>query len=224
MNNAETLNRGLDLLDLTLDNRADVLDRLLVYFQKLKKWMPKVNLVARDSSDLDILEKHFLDSLTLLPLMPQEPEDAGLLDVGSGAGFPGLILKIACPSLRVTLVEPREKRVFFLRQVIRTLGLKEVEVLQVRLGERDTDPALAKRTFSVVTCRAFSDLKTFLDLAWPYCAPGGRIICMKGPKGKDEVEELRSGDSDPLHLAEVREFELPFSKGRRQLLVFCRDG
>jgi 16S rRNA (guanine527-N7)-methyltransferase len=131
------LARGLDIMGLSLDNQPQALSRLSHYFQELKKWNKKVNLVARTLDDQQILENHFLDSLTLLSLLQQESlKQEILLDVGTGAGFPGLVLKAACPTLSVTLVEPRKNRFYFLKHIARMLNLKGLEVLDISLEEK----------------------------------------------------------------------------------------
>ena len=108
------LAQGLDLMGLALDNQPEALVRLALYFEELNKWNRKVNLVARTLDDRQILEDHFLDSLTLLEFLAPEIRQRGtLLDIGTGAGFPGLVLKAVCPQLPVTLIEPRQNRFFF---------------------------------------------------------------------------------------------------------------
>ncbi len=195
------------------------IEQLSLYCDQLLKWNRKVNLVAREATRAEILEKHFLDSLTLLPLLQEgNREPPSLLDVGSGAGFPGLVLKIAWPGLPVTLVEPRQKRVFFLRHLIRTLGLAGIEVRQVRLAEGAEADPLAGQRFEVITSRAFADLTTFLALVSPYLRPTGRIIAMKGPRGRAELDSLGRNPAWPL--VSSRAWQLPFSKGQRLLLVF----
>ena len=125
----QQLGQGCDALEIVLD--AAAVERLFVYFTELLRWSRKINLIAKGTPDAEILEKHFLDSLTLLPLL--DTPDSHLLDVGTGAGFPGLVCKAARPDLTVTLLEPRLKRVSFLRHVIRTLNLTGVEALACRV-------------------------------------------------------------------------------------------
>ena len=214
------LGQGLARMGISLPDPA-AMERLSVYCDELLKWNRKVNLVARAATRAEILEKHFLDSLTLLPLLQEGGrEPPSLLDVGSGAGFPGLVLKIAWPGLPVTLVEPRQKRAFFLSHLIRTLGLEGVEVLRVRLAEGAEPDPLAGQRFEVITSRAFADLTTFLALVSPYLRPSGRIIAMKGPHGTAELDSLGKNPAWPLITS--RTWQLPFSKGQRLLLVFGR--
>jgi len=127
---AEILADGLARMGIVLAHEA--VDRLARYFQELKKWNSTYNLVGK-APDQDLIEKHFLDSLTLLPLMQEWGCPSPLLDIGTGAGFPGLVLKAALPELQVTLLEPRQKRVAFLKHIVRTLGLRGVTILAARL-------------------------------------------------------------------------------------------
>lgn len=211
----ERLNDGLTRLGLTLE--AAAVDRLHRYFLELKKWSGKVNLIAKGSSDEQIIENHFLDSLILLELL--RGEEVHLLDVGSGAGFPGLVLKAAQPAMRLTLVEPRLKRVSFLRHVARTLELSEVEVLACRVEDEKLLPS--GTPFTHITSRAVTEVAGFLEMTARFAGPGVRIICMKGPRWQEEL----AGAAEVLgRLHFVQEAaitrRLPFSSAERTLLVF----
>jgi len=209
---------GLSFLKIDLD--SDGIDRLHRYFLELKKWSGKVNLIARASGDDQIIENHFLDSLTLLPLL--QGSDVRLLDVGSGGGFPGLVLKAARPGMGVTLVEPRLKRVSFLRHVARTLHLPDVTVLACRIEDKDALPADAG--FSHITSRAVADVAGFLRMTARFTTPDLRIICMKGPRWQ---KELAAAGSELERIPFVRESVvtqvLPFSRAERTLIVFRRS-
>ena len=211
--------RGLSRLGLDLSDRA--IDQLCTYLAELQKWNKRINLVGAAPLET-LIETHFLDSLTLLPLVQNCPPP-GLMDVGSGAGFPGLVLKIACPDLEVTLLEPRQKRTSFMRQVIRTLGLKGVAVLETRL-EKDNDQLSEwQNATPILTSRAFASINLFLDLAEPFCAPGGKVICMKGRKAAAEVAEWQKlSAASPFTLTETIETALPFTDIPRKLLVFTK--
>jgi 16S rRNA (guanine527-N7)-methyltransferase len=220
MTSRELLGRGLKLLDLPLaDGQIDQLEH---YFRELQKWNRRINLVAA-GPDEQLIESHFLDSLTLLPLLDPCPEP-GLIDVGSGAGFPGLVLKIARPDLPVNLVEPRQKRTAFLRQVIRTLGLKKVQVIEDRL-EKDAESFAAWRhAIPLFTSRAFTAIAPFLELCEPFSAPSGRVICMKGRKAEEELHDWRRNQPESrFKLTATLETALPFSGTPRKLLVFTRS-
>jgi len=212
------LREGLAALAIDLDDPA--LTRLGRYFAELDKWSRKMNLVAR-SDDRTIIETHFLDSLTLLPLLRRQPADHRLLDIGSGAGFPGLALKCALPALPVTLAEPRQKRVSFLKHVIRTLPLADIEVWPDRI---EPDPA-ATRRFPLITSRAFADIPDFLTACEHLSPAGGIIICMKGPKYEEEITAWRNSPiADRFRLDAIETHRLPFSGKERYLVIFAKSG
>lgn len=220
MAKGELFREGLAGLGLSLAEPQ--IEQLARYFQELKKWNSRFNLVAQ-ADDRQLVESHFLDSLTLLPLLDPCPEP-GLVDVGSGAGFPGLVLKIARPDLLVTLVEPRQKRTAFLRQVIRTLGLQGITVRETRLEKAAPEFAHWRNAIPLFTSRAFTAIAGFLELCAPFSAPGGRVICMKGRKAEAELAEWRAQQPDsPFLLAETLATTLPFSGTPRKLLLFTKS-
>jgi 16S rRNA (guanine527-N7)-methyltransferase len=204
---------------LGLDLPPATVERLVLYFRELGKWNRKMNLVGAAPEEA-LIDRHFLDSLTLLPILLQQ-QPADLLDIGSGAGFPGLVLKAAFPELAVTLVEPRRKRAAFLRHVSRTLALREVEIIEESLGA--AAKPLPRPAYHLVTSRALSDMTAFLALAAPYCTPGGLVICMKGSRGPAELQEWQSLNDETFRLTETQEWQLPFSGARRLVYVFRKN-
>jgi len=205
---------GLTRLGLSLEDKE--VNLLVRYLQELIKWNRKVNLVARNTSLDDIVEKHFLDSLTLVPVLAARgPENGMLLDVGSGAGFPGLVIKTVCPDRPVTLLEPRQRRVSFLGHVIRVLGLRNVQVLPKRTDE------LVSMTYicpDIITGRAVADVGSFLDMVKELAQPGALVICMQGASGPEQWERVKDNPLyDPVSMEQVK---LPFSGDRRAILLF----
>jgi 16S rRNA (guanine527-N7)-methyltransferase len=214
---AARLTAGLAKLDIDLPMPA--VDRLARYFDELKKWSRKVNLIAKSASDDEIVENHFLDSLTILPLLGP---GCHLLDIGTGAGFPGLVCKAAQPELAVTLVEPREKRLSFLRHVVRTLALSGVVIEGCRVEDEGKLPADGPYTH--ITGRAVSEIGPFLAMIERFTAPSLRVILMKGPKWREEMAAASATIAGSSYrLAEVRECALPFSGARRALVLFDRQ-
>lgn len=209
------LKQGLNSYDVTVEEAGH--ERLFRYFTELKKWSKKINLIARNTSDLEIVEKHFLDSLTLLSVLADKP--CHLLDIGSGAGFPGLVVKAALPSLKVTLVEPRQKRVSFLNHIIRTLQLTETDVICDRI-EQST---LADQdSITHVTSRALNEVGEFCAMLLPlFEEKGGKVtvVCMKGPKWEEEVAHAKQ-QSIVINDFQIKEVSLPFSHSERFLLSF----
>lgn len=207
------LARGCRLMDIELDQEARQL--LFVYFTELKKWSKKVNLIAKGTEDLQIVENHFLDSLALLSFLPKE---AGLLDVGTGAGFPGLVCKAVRPDLQLFLVEPRSKRVSFLNHIVRILQLNGVGVFCSRVEDEEQLHHLA--TITHVTCRAVSDIKGFLEMTAALDTTGITRLCLKGPKWQQEMEEAHDIlQKYGYEQQRVVEYVLPFSGAQRAIVA-----
>lgn len=156
------------------------------YRQELLDWNTRINLTAITDPE-EVLLKHFLDSLSLL-LVYHRPA-ARLLDIGAGAGFPGLPLKIVHPQWQIVLIEATGKKVTFLRHIIETLQLKNVVAVHGR-AEELAHRAEYRASFDVVTARAVASLPVLLEYAAPFCRVGGQIILSK--KG-DLAEELAQG-------------------------------
>lgn len=175
---------GLDQLGLHASEQQ--LAQLLCYREELLEWNRRINLTAITDAD-EVLVKHFLDALSLLTVyhVPQ----ASVLDLGSGAGFPGLPLKIMCPQWHVTLLEATGKKVHFLRHMVETLQLNHVEVLQGR-AEELAHQVSYRGTFDMVTARAVAALSPLLECSAAYCRINGYMIL---PKKGDITEELRQG-------------------------------
>ncbi len=212
----EGLRSGCEVLGLP-DLDAEAEERLLTYFQELKHWSRKINLIAKRASDQEILEKHFLDSLTLLPLLGGDRPH--LLDIGTGAGFPGLVCKAARPTLQLTLVEPRLKRISFLRYLVRTLELSDLSVLACRVEDEEMLPS--DTDFTHITSRAVTEIKAFLDMSRRFARPGMQVICMKGPKWEEELAAWKdTASSVQFTLCSRTEYLLPLTRGTRNLVVF----
>ncbi|MFZ5773982.1 MAG: 16S rRNA (guanine(527)-N(7))-methyltransferase RsmG [Thermodesulfobacteriota bacterium] len=216
----EILDQGLEAMGLALGREAR--GRLVTYCEELLRWNAKINLVAK-APLAEIWETHFLDSLTLLRALPEAGQPT-LLDIGTGAGFPGLAVKAARPELPVILVEPREKRVSFLKHVIRTLGLAGVTVLRGRL-EAGSDLVAGNRIHAEwITSRAFTDIAGFLRHCEAVSPQGGKVICMKGPRAEEELAAWRAAQpQSPYRLIETIGLTLPFSGNLRRLLIFGKE-
>lgn len=187
-------------------------DACLVYLVELEKWNRKFNLTAiRDEQE--IITKHFIDSFSYLKGFNPEPGMA-LLDMGSGAGFPALPIKIAAPALLVIMVESVRKKGTFLRHIIRTLRIEGVEVLEAR-----TDALLPEHhaRYDVVTARAFAGMETALQEGSLFLKPGGLMILSRGPA--ETVSDDRVSEHGMLVKAR-HEIILPGSGDPRALWVF----
>lgn len=186
------------------------------YSDELLKWSKKMNLVTR--GDLQtMLTDHVLDSLCLYPLIHGKCQT--LLDVGTGAGLPGLVLGAVCPETQVALVEPRAKRVSFLRHIVRTLKLANITIIPERL-----EPNMDLGGFNTATSRAFAELALFLPLVEPYLADGGEVLCMKGPKGEEEFRKFQKENPETtLQLKEKQKAAYPLGDHGRCLMIFKKD-
>jgi 16S rRNA (guanine527-N7)-methyltransferase len=165
---------------------AAVLDRLGNYLARLLAMNEQMNLTAiRDPAEA--WERHVLDALTLVPLLAELGAGARLVDVGSGGGVPGIPLAIACPSVRVTLVEATQKKAAFLSAVAEALGLANVTVRAERAEQLASGPL--RGAFDAVTARAVGRLSTLVPLTVPFARPGGLILLVKGQRADEELAE-----------------------------------
>lgn len=187
------------------------------YLSLLLFWSTRLNLTAIREEER-VVRLHFIDSLSVVRLLsPGGP----LLDIGSGAGFPGIPIKLALPDKPVYLVEPRRKRANFLRHVARELKLTGVRVIENRI-ENLRDEKLPAMTETIT--RGFSDIREFLRVSGDLLAPGGMSVLMQGPKGATVLDEVRPYLPDcGLSAERSIGFELPFGGERRTVLTFQRS-
>ena len=165
----------------------DAVARLNLYHDLLLDWNTRMDLTS--VSQQDMARRHFVDSLLPLSQQAYFPLNARLIDVGTGAGFPGLALAAARPDLTVTLLEAQGKRCQFLRAVIDALQLKNARVIQDRaevLGHLEEH----REAYDLATARAVAPMNVLCEYLLPFVKPGGRALCWKGPAA---VEELTDG-------------------------------
>ena len=158
------------------------------YARLLLEWNERVNLTAI-TQPREVLEKHFLDSIVPLALH-KIPQGAAVIDVGTGAGFPGVPLKIARPDLRLTLLDSLGKRVRFLTELSQALG-QQNEVIHARAEDAAHQPEL-REAFCVATSRAVAALPILCELCLPFVRPGGVLLALKGPEVDDEIATAAS--------------------------------
>lgn len=212
---------GAAAFDIELNN--DQTRQFAIHATELLLWNQKINLTAI-TDPIAVAVKHFLDSLTAARFLRPE---ATLLDIGSGGGFPGLPLKILMPSLSVTMIDASRKKINFLKHVIRTLKLDNIEALHIRAEDLAGNPLYCNR-FHVIVSRAISSLKLIRRLALPLLADEGVILALKGDKVKDELGDLQGRGSDdgghihtvlPSYFMTVETFQLPYLKSNRSIVV-----
>lgn len=203
----------LELKKIGIDVTDSQLMQLDKYYHLLTLWNEKINL-TRITEENDVYLKHFYDSLTLYRVIDLN-SDLSLCDVGTGAGFPGLVLKIIFPTLRVTLVDALLKRVNFLKLVIDELGLKDIEVYHDRA---ESFARINREKFDIVTSRAVANLRVLSELSIPMVKVNGYFVAMKG-LCDDEIDEAsdilkRLGSSVEV----VDSFTLPVENSQRSLI------
>lgn len=198
----ELLREGLKLLDIPFVE--DQITQFLIYLTELKKWNRAYNLTAL-KTDADIVIKHFLDSLLFLKVLP--PHVRSIADIGSGAGFPGLPLKIMRPDIEGVLIEPVQKKALFLEHMQRVLKMSGTRIMNIRIEDvRDllVDAAVTRALFSV---------GEFINKAERILEKGGVLILSKGPKLKDELRELETS------AIMRKDIVLPFEGSIRHLVI-----
>lgn len=186
-----------------------------LYLRELLKWNQKINLTAI-RSEKGIVVKHFLDSLSAYPYLSKP---SSLLDIGSGAGFPGIPLKMVEPFLEVTLIDSVRKKVDFQKHIIRTLGLKGIEAIHGRVQDKEILQSMGGR-FDFVISRAFSDLQTLLILSFPFLKKGGIVLAMKGEMNREEIPSLAKIEGIRYRLQKTVSLVLPGGTFKRSILLF----
>jgi 16S rRNA (guanine527-N7)-methyltransferase len=182
-------------------------DAFLTYLEELKKWNKAYNLTGL-KTDRDIIIKHFLDSLLFAKVLP--PEALTLADIGSGAGFPGIPIKIICPNLSVFLIEPTQKKAVFLQHICSKLQLKNIEIIDKRIEE------VKGITVDVAVTRALFSVREFIEKTKDILNKNGILILSKGPGFDKELAEL---PGQGLARISLKELLLPFGNIIRHIVI-----
>ncbi|MCE7032190.1 16S rRNA (guanine(527)-N(7))-methyltransferase RsmG [Lysobacter sp. GX 14042] len=208
---ADRLAAGLDALAVVPAAHAPLLD----YLALLARWNRTYNLTAvRDP--LEMVDRHLIDSLAMRPFAtPLAATGGRLADLGTGPGLPGIPLAIACPGLRVTLVESNGKKARFLREVVRRLDLGHVDVAETRIEALDRPGA-----YAAITARALATIPLILQLGGHLLAPGGRLLAMKGVHPAEELAALPPG----WRLLGSHRLQVPGLDAERHLVEVGRAG
>ncbi len=184
MDERKLLQDGAGILGVVL-SEAQV-DQFILYKQLLIEWNQKMNLTAI-TEDIEIITKHFLDSLTIHKALDMLKVNT-LIDIGTGAGFPGLVIKIAFPHIHVTLVDSLKKRLTFLEEVINQLGLKQVICVHQRAEDLGKQKQY-REAFDVCASRAVAHLAILSEYTIPFIKVNGYLIALKGQKLDEEIEQ-----------------------------------
>lgn len=211
----DILSSGAMQLGVMLSDRQ--LDMFDVFTTLLLEWNKKFNL-TRITEPEEIAVKHYLDSLSLLAAVDM-PANSTMIDVGAGAGFPGIPLKIAVPALKITLLDSVRKKLAFLEAVTRELGLGDVELVHGRAEDLGRERSYRER-FDFAASRAVAALNVLAELCIPFCRVGGTFAAYKGADIDEELE--KAGSAIRIlggELAVVRKFVLPHSDLQRTLVI-----
>ena len=202
-----------ELKKINISLTQEQLLKLNKFYELLLEWNQKINL-TRITEKKDVYLKHFYDSLTLNKVVDLNKVD-NLCDVGTGAGFPGIVLKIAFPNIKITLIDSLQKRVNYLNEIIKELDLKEIEAIHTR-GED------YKGKFDIVTSRAVANIEKLLDYTMHLVSKDGLFVAMKGNIEEELTKEVKEKIEKKYRIARIETFLLPIENSNRSLVVIKR--
>ncbi len=199
-----------ELKKLNISPTPTQLQQLDKYYQLLIEWNKKINL-TRITSEEDVYLKHFYDSLTIVKAIDLKKCES-LCDVGTGAGFPGLVLKIMFPNLKVVLIDSLLKRIKYLNEIIKELELTNIEAIHIR-GEE------YKGKFDVVTSRAVANIEKLVNYTMHLVDKDGVFVAMKGNIEEELNKEVKNTLNKKYQIIKIEEFLLPIEQSKRSLII-----
>lgn len=201
----EILKQGFEKLNMKVSEKQ--IDMLTRYGELLVEWNEKINLTAI-TEEREIAIKHFLDCATCLKAVDLKGK---VIDVGTGAGFPGLVLKILKPDIELYLLDSLNKRLLFLDAVIKELGLENVTLIHARAEDGGRDKKLREK-FDFSVSRAVANLSTLSEYCLPFLKDNGTFVAMKGPDAENEVEHAEGAIKKlSSELIEIKKTDIPFT-------------
>ena len=204
------------LKDIDIVLNARQLEQFEIYFKFLVEYNENVNLTAITEEE-EVYIKHFYDSLLMSKTLDLT-KDITLADIGTGAGFPGLVLKIAFPNLKITLIEPLTKRCKFLQSVIDKLKLKDITIVNDRA---ENAVKKLRESFDIVTARAVASLNVLSEICSPFVKVNGIFVALKGDSFQEEIDNACNAVGKlKIKLVKKELFDLPLNLGKRSILVY----
>jgi len=201
-------------VDIELNEKQIVL--FYKYMEMLLEWNEKINLTAITEVK-EIVVKHFIDSILVAKFIKPESK---IIDVGTGAGFPGIPLKIYNESYKLTLLDSLNKRTIFLQEVVKELGLENVEIIHGRAEDYAQDMKY-REIYDYAISRAVAPLNILLEYLVPYTCVNGTVIAMKGNNAEEEIKNAQNAMNKLcVNIREKEKIELPDNSGERFILVF----
>ncbi|WP_079412702.1 16S rRNA (guanine(527)-N(7))-methyltransferase RsmG [Alkalithermobacter paradoxus] len=216
MNNKEILINGLK--ELNIDADESLFYKFETYKELLLEWNKKINLTAIED-EKEIYIKHFIDSLSCFTTQYIKNGDS-VIDVGTGAGFPGVPFKIYKEDLKLTLLDSLNKRINFLKEVCTNLKLKDVEFVHGRAEDFGQNPDYREK-YDIATARAVANLAVLLEYCVPFIKVGGHFICLKGPSADEEMKDSQKAiQTLGMEFVEKINIKLPYTDINHVILVF----
>lgn len=169
-----------------IDISEKMISKFYLYMKNLLEWNEKINLTAIKDEE-DIIIKHFIDSIVIYKYV----EGSKLLDIGSGAGFPGIPLKILNEKMQINLIDSVNKKVNFMNDSIEKLELKNINAIHVRAEEIAHEKAF-RESYDIVTSRAVANMSTLVEYMLPFVKVGGKCLCLKGPNCEEEINTSKN--------------------------------
>lgn len=198
---------------------VEQIEQFYKYMNLLIEWNEKMNLTAI-TEPKEIILKHFIDSITILKYID---DNSKLVDVGTGAGFPGVPLSIMNPTLKITLVDSLNKRLIFLEEVVKELNLKNIEIVHARAEEFGQNKNYREK-FDVATSRAVANLATLSEYLVPLVKIDGKIISMKASNAKEEINDAKKAiEVLGGKIEKIEEFDLPESDIGRTIIIIDKN-
>ena len=216
MNNEEIFRQGINGFGIEANDQ--MINDLKTYREILVDWNQKMNLTGIEE-EREVFIKHFLDSISAVS-NGYIKNGISLIDVGTGAGFPGLPLKICLRDIKLTLLDSLNKRINFLQEVSNTVNLEDVEFIHGRAEDFGKDSKYREQ-FDVATARAVAGLPILMEFCVPFVKLGGYFVCLKGPNANLELEESQKAmEVLGLEFIEKIDIELPNEELKHNILVF----
>lgn len=213
MNFNKKLEEKLKLIDINISEIE--IENFKIYMKLLLEWNKKINLTAITNED-DIILKHFVDSLTIKKYIS---ENEKIIDIGTGAGFPGIPLAIMNKNNEITLMDSLNKRIVFLNDVIDKLKLTNVKAIHSRAEELARNKTYREK-YDVAVSRAVANLSTLVEYMLPFVSVGGKCICMKGPNIEEELKNAKNAIKElGGEIIKIENFKLPESDNERNIVI-----
>lgn len=209
----EELVNKLKKIDISIEEN-DV-EKFEIYMKMILEWNEKINLTAITEEN-DMILKHFVDSLTILKYIKEKDK---VIDVGTGAGFPGIPIKIMNEDIEINLMDALNKRIIFLKEVINTLKLEKINTIHSRAEELSRN-RLHREKYDIAISRAVANLSTLSEYMLPFTKIGGKCICMKGGNIDEEANMAKNAIKElGGKIIEINKFVLPDSEFERSIVI-----